>query len=611
MSKWIRHPLFRVALSVLLLTLGMLPIEGQLFTSFFRPFLAALALAAVGAPIFVRAVRGILRLDFLDETFLMLLAAVGAFLLRDYAEAVAVLAFFTVGETFEHHATRKSRASIKSLMAIRPDEATVLRDGAECCVDAEDVAVGETLILRTGERVPLDGTVLSGTASIDASALTGESLPYTVSVGDTLESGMLILDGLVNLRADRVADESAAARILSMVEDATENKAREEAFITRFSRYYTPIVVGLAVLLAVLPAVFGWLALAESVRRALTFLVISCPCALVISVPMAFFGGIGAAARCGILFKGGNVFAPLARATTFAFDKTGTLTTGELSIVEIAPVSISADELLSLAAGAEYASSHPFARALKAAVPNASIPTATHEHAGMGMEVNLSGARVLVGNARLLSHFGIARPTASGASLFVARDGEYLGYIRFADSLRHEAKEAIAALRTDGVNSLCMLSGDRTEHVRTVAAELGLDAAFGDLLPDDKYRKMGELIQNSSGVVYVGDGINDCPTLALADVGVAMGLGGQESAIESADLVMMSDDLSRLPLARRIARRTLRIAKQNIAFALGVKLAVLILGALGYANMWLSVFADVGVSILAILNAMRALKAPK
>ena len=610
MSRIVRHPLFRVAASIVLLLVGVVPTGGTLFTSLFRPLFSALALAVVGAPIFLRAVRGICRLDFLDETFLMLLASVGAFVLRDYAEAVAVLAFFTVGETFEHYATRKSRASIKSLMAICPDEATVLRDGEECCVDAEDVCVGEVLILRTGERVPLDGTVLSGTASVDASALTGESLPYAVTVGDTLESGMLLSDGLVTLRADRLADESAAARILSMVEDATEHKAREEAFITRFSRYYTPIVVALAVLLAALPAAFGWLPLAESVRRALTFLVISCPCALVISVPMAFFGGIGSAARSGILFKGGNVMAPMARATTFAFDKTGTLTTGALTIVETAPVGVGAEELISLAAGAEYASSHPFAKALKAAVPTVNAPTETHEHAGMGMEVLAHGARILVGNARLLSTFGIAAPAVSGAVLHVARDGVYLGHIRFADTQRPEAHAAIAALRADGVQTLCMLSGDRTENARAVADAIGLDFALGDLLPDDKYRKMQEMIQKSDGVVYIGDGINDCPTLALADVGVAMGLGGQDSAIESADVVMMSDDLTRLSLARRIARRTLVIAKQNIVFALGVKLAVLILGALGFANMWLSVFADVGVSILAILNAMRTLRVP-
>lgn len=604
-SAILSHPLARVAMALILMGVGAFVPFGGVWC---EPLLSGVALLLVGVPIFLRAVRTILRGDLLDETFLMSLASIGAFCLGDFAEAVAVLAFFTVGETFEHYAVRRSREGIKSLMTLCPDTATVLRDGEECEIDAEDVAIGQTVLLRTGERVCVDGTVLEGRAELDTSALTGESLPRSVSVGDSVESGTLVLEGFLKVRTDRIAEESAVARILSMVEDASEHKAREEAFITRFSRVYTPVVVALALLLAIVPAAFGLLAFGESVRRALTFLVISCPCALVISVPMAFFGGIGSAARRGVLFKGGNVFAPLCRSTAFAFDKTGTLTTGTLAVAELHPVGIAEGELLSLAASAEYASSHPIARAVKAAAGEYRTPDTTRELTGLGMEIVLDGATVLVGSTRLLASRGILPEEIGGTALHIARDGVYLGYILLSDTVKAEAKTTLEDLRALGVHHLCMLSGDRTENARSVGTPLGLDAVYGDLMPEDKYQKLNELLRWHDGVVYVGDGINDTPSLALASVGIAMGERGSDSAIESADVVIMSDDLARLPEARRIAAKTLRIAKENIVFALGVKLLVLILGALGYANMWLSVFADVGVSILAILNAMRTMR---
>ena len=520
--------------------------------------------------------------------------------------------FFLIGETFERLAVRRSRNSIKSLMDICPDEACVIVDGVESVVDAEDVTVGSTIIIRPGERVPIDTVVLEGSADIDTSAMTGEAIPVAVGVGSELSSGVVVLNGLLLCRTLRESSESAAARVLELVEYANENKSREESFITTFSHYYTPIVVIAALLLAILPPILSLNSWYESIYRALIFLVISCPCALVISVPMAFFGGIGGAASRGILYKGGNVFSKVAFADTVAFDKTGTVTSGEFAVSEVYPIGISREELLRLAASAEYASNHPIARSVKSAVNDFSLPEGAEEIAGEGMLATIGGDRIAVGNSALMSRIGVSVPDDSRrvGVLFVARNSTIVGTIYISDSIKSEAVDAISALRRSGIKKTVILSGDRYDNARAVGDALGIDEVYAELTPAEKYSRLEGLISESArGVMYVGDGINDAPSLARADVGIAMGKMGQDSAIEASDLVIMTDNLEKIPEARKIARKTLNIAKQNIVFALGVKGVILILGALGFVNMWLAVFADVGVAVLAILNSMRALRA--
>ena len=569
-----------------------------------------MALAACGLPVFIAAIRGILRGDLLDEKFLMSIASVGAMIIGEMSEGVAVMLFFLVGEYFEHRAVAHSRKSIRSLMSIRPDEATVIADGVEETVDAEDVEVGSVIIIRAGERVPIDSTVISGTADIDTSALTGESIPRAASVGSRVESGSVVLGGVITCRTERPADESAAARILELVENASENKSKEESFITRFSRFYTPIVVALAVLMSLIPPLLRLMSWTDAIYSALNFLVISCPCALVISVPMAFFGGIGGAASKGILFKGGNVFSPLARADSFAFDKTGTLTNGSFKVSGVIPApGVDPDTLVFLAASAEYGSTHPLAECVKSYVNSTVIPTEYKEIAGRGVIAKIDEKTVLVGNADLLSESGISLPENIGsASLLVAADGEYKGQIIVTDDIKTEAETAISKLKALGAKRICMLSGDRKSNAERVGNTLGITDIHSELLPEEKYAKLTEIIADSNATVYIGDGINDAPSITASDVGIAMGAIGSDSAIEAADVVIMSDDLDRIPTAVRIARRTVRIAKINIIFALAVKGAILILSALGYANMWLSVFADVGVAVIAILNSIRTMK---
>ena len=571
-----------------------------------------IALAVAGAPVFVSAVKGIYRRDLLDEKFLMSVASIGAMIIGDMSEGVAVMLFFLLGEIFEKKAVRKSRNSIKSLMNIRPDEATVIIDGKEEVVDAEDVEVGSEIIIRAGERVPIDCTVMSGGADLDTSMLTGESIPRSVETGDSIESGCIVLNGVLCARTQKSAEESSAQRILELVENASENKAREEKFITVFSRVYTPIVVGLALLIgALLPIISDKITYTESVYRALTFLVISCPCALVISVPMAFFGGIGGAAANGILFKGGNVFSAMSKTDTFVFDKTGTLTTGKIRVERVIPHKISEDELRLYAASAEYGSAHPISLAIKALCENPLIPEKSNVIAGKGVYANIGEKEVLVGNRALLSEHGAVIPADAQEGVFVSINGVFSGVIILGDTIKTEAEKALLDLRRLGAKRLCMLSGDRTENVKSVASRVGIDEAMGELLPEDKYRKLGEIINSSATTAFVGDGINDAPSLAASDVGIAMGGIGSDSAIEAADIVIMNDNLSKIGLAKRIAKRTLFIAKQNIVFAIGVKALVLLLGALGYADMWLAVFSDVGVAVIAILNAMRALRVKK
>ena len=604
MRKYLENPIVRIAASAVLLISAIILESFEIIIPSIIIYILALLVA--GLDVFINAIRGILRGDLLDEKFLMSIASVGAMILGEYNEGVAVMLFFLIGETFEKTAVKKSRKSIKSLMEICPDEATMLIDGEEETVDAEDVEVGATIIIRAGERVPLDCEIITGSTDIDTSSMTGESIPRPVTVGDTLDSGVMVINGVITCKVLRPLTESAASRVLALVENATENKSKEENFITKFSHYYTPIVVGLAVLLAILLPIFSNHTFGESVRRALTFLVISCPCALVISVPMAFFGGIGAAASRGILYKGGNVFSKVAGLTSVAFDKTGTLTSGEFSITEVNPNNVTREELLSLAASCEYGSNHPLAIAIKSAVDEVEVPTDSREIPGEGVIATIGDQEIAVGNSKLMASLGITE--LPEGNVFVARGGEYIGAITLGDRIKTESKAAISRLKELGIKECLILSGDKQENVEKIKNELGLDTAYAELKPEDKYTKLEEIISTTEGSVgYVGDGINDAPTLARADVGFAMGAIGSDSAVEAADAVIMSDNLEKIAESVIIARKTISISWQNIILAIGIKVIVMILGAFGIANMWLAVFADVGVSVLAILNSMRAL----
>ncbi len=570
------------------------------------------ALAASGFSVYVDAVKGILRRDFLDEKFLMSIASIGAMIIGEYTEGVAVMLFFLLGEMFEHKAISSSRKKIKSLLDICPDEATVIRNGEETVVDADEVEIGDTVIIKSGDRVPVDAIVLSGFADADTSAITGESVPRAVSPGSHIESGSIIIGGALVCRAEKCASESSAVRILEMVENASENKAKEENFITAFSKVYTPIVVGLAVLIAIIPSALGLTEWSDSIYRALIFLVISCPCALVISVPMAFFAGIGSAASRGILYKGGNSFSPVAKTKTVAFDKTGTLTVGEFSVIGVLANTIPEDELLEYASAIEQYSNHPIAKSIVKKRASSLEVHDVKELAGRGAVGYIEGKAVAVGNLQLMRDLGVNVPKealiSDNSLVFVSIDKNFVGAIEISDKIKNEAKNAVKMLRKVGVIRTLILSGDKKSRAEAIGKELEIDEIKSELLPEDKYNLLKrEIDKNEGKVMYVGDGINDAPALTLADVGVAMGAVGSDSAIESADLVIMSDNLERLPEAIVIARKTLRIAKQNIVFALGVKIAIMILSAFGIANMWLAVFADVGVAVLAILNSMRNL----
>ena len=578
---------------------------------YFALALYILALAVLGFAVFFDALRGILRRDFLDEKFLMSIASVGAMIVGEWSEGVAVMLFFLIGEFFEHKAVAKSRKSIKSLMDICPDTANVLVDGEEREMDAEDVELGSIIIIRAGERVPIDALVVEGSSQVDTAALTGEALPITLNPGDEVKSGSIVLNGVLCAKTLRAAEDSAAARILALVEEANERKSPEESFITKFSRIYTPAVISLALILAIIPPIFNLNSWGDSVYRALIFIVISCPCALVISVPMAFFGGIGCAAANGILFKGGNVFSPLSKAKIFAFDKTGTLTNGKISVSVKSAFGISGEELISLAATAEYASNHPVALAIKNSVKSFEKPDFAEDIAGKGARALYKACEILVGNEALMKDFSVEIENGK-KGIFVAKDKKIIGILSVSDGIKAEARGALENLRALSAEKLIMLSGDMRENAERVAEALKLDECYSSLLPEEKYRKIEELSsQEGATLAYVGDGINDAPSLARADVGIAMGSLGSDSAIASSDVVLASDNLTRLPLSIKIARKTLRIAKENIVFALGVKFLIMALGAFGIANMWLAVFADVGVAVIAILNSMRTLRLKK
>lgn len=608
MKKLFKLDVTRIIASLILLILAVILEQcGILYPSL---AIYILTLILCGYKVFVDAVRGIIRRDLLDEKFLMSIASIGAMIVGEWSEGVAVMLFYLVGETFEKHAVRKSRNSIRSLMDICPDEACVITDGKEEIIDTEDVEVGSTIVIRSGERVPIDCQVVFGNADVDTSSMTGEPIPISATVGSILSSGYIIKSGLLHAKTLRPASESAAARVLSLVENASDNKSKEENFITKFSRVYTPAVVIIALLVAFVPPIFGLMSLERSVYTALTFLVISCPCALVISVPMAFFGGIGGAASRGILFKGGNVFSKVAKVETVAFDKTGTLTSGVFAVQEVITYLFSEEEVLSLAASVEYASNHPIAECLKAASHKITEPLSVDEQPGYGIVARFDDYTAAVGNIALMEKLSVDMTFAGdipAGSVLVALNDSLMGIVVLSDSIKPEAKDAIKELRALGVKHTAILSGDREENVVRVASAVGADEARASLTPEQKYERLESLINASKSTMYVGDGINDSPSLARADVGVAMGNVGQDSAIEAADVVIMTDNLSKLAEAVRISRKTINISWQNIIFALGTKGLILVLGLLGFANMWLAVFADVGVAVLAILNSMRAL----
>ncbi len=576
------------------------------------PFIASYVIA--GYDVIRKAVRNLLSGRLLDENFLMVVATFGAIALLDLPEACGVMIFYQVGELFQRYAVGKSRRSIAALMDIRPDIARVLRSGEEVVVSPEEVEIGETLLLRAGERVPVDAVLLSEEGTFDTSSLTGESLPRTSVSGEEVLSGSINLGGEVRLSASQKYENSTVRKILDLVENATAKKAKSENFITRFARYYTPIVVIAALLIALIPPIFTseW---GEWIKRALTFLVVSCPCALVISVPLSFFGGIGGASKKGILVKGGSALERLAEADGFLFDKTGTITEGRFSVVEVYP-SERAEEILAAAYIAEGASNHPIARCVSRYAPRVDREGyEVREIAGRGVVARKGEEMILVGNARLLKEEKVTfeERESAGSVLYVVRNGVYLGSVTVADTPKSNAREVIASLKGEGCRTI-MLTGDREFAAAAVAAEVGVDEYVSELLPQDKAAWVERYMKERGGkgsVCFIGDGINDAPVLATADVGVSMGGVGSDAAIEASDVVLMKDDLSSIIEGRRIARKTTRIVRENIVVALGVKVLVLLLTALGVTSafaMWLAVFADVGVAMLAILNAMRTLR---
>ena len=566
----------------------------------------------IGWDVLWSAVRNIAHGQVFDEKFLMAVATLGAFAIREYPEAAAVMLFYQIGEWFQSIAVGKSRKSIAALMDIRPEYAVVLREGKEQEVDPEEVEIGEIIVLKPGERIPLDGTVIEGAGSVDTSALTGESLPADKTVGDTVLSGSINLSGVLKVKTSSEYAESTVARILELVENSSEKKARIENFITRFARWYTPLVVISAVLLAVIPPLFLSGSWADWINRALIFLVVSCPCALVVSVPLSFFGGIGGASRDGILVKGANYLEMLSKADTVVFDKTGTLTQGSFAVDAVHPSEISAEELLDIAAAAESYSSHPIAESVVSAFAgdiDRSRIGEIKEIAGMGIEAQVDGKTFFLGNGKLMEKAGAVWHECHlpGTAIHISEDSSYMGHIIINDQIKPEVRESINKLKELGIKQTIMLTGDSEKVAKAVAEKIGVDSYRAELLPAQKVTAVEDLLGSGAHVAFVGDGINDAPVLSRADVGIAMGALGSDAAIESADIVIMDDRISRLPLAIKIAHRTMRIVHENIILALGVKFAILILSAFGLTNMWWAVFGDVGVLIVAVLNAMRCM----
>ena len=633
-KKELKQILLALALTILFMILSRCGVLPVLFGSrLWSLILYLIPYAIAGHSVVRKAVLGIKNLKPLDESFLMFIATIGAFATGEYAEAAAVMIFYQIGEFFQSYAVRRSRKSIKDLMDIAPETANIENaDGTVRTADPGEVRVGDILVIRAGEKIPVDGVLLSGESLLQTAALTGESKPLLVSPGDMLLSGCVNGDGLLRMRAEKVYEDSTVAKILDMVENASSKKSKTESFITRFARWYTPIVVIAAIALALIPPLFtgGWL---NWIYRACTFLVISCPCALVISVPLAFFGGIGAASNSGVLVKGGNYLELLGCMDTLVTDKTGTLTEGVFTPEKIlCAEGVTEEEILTLAAIAESTSTHPIAssilEAYESRYPDTALPagelTGCENIRGQGIRAQLTSGTLLAGNAALLAEAGIEFPPAEDPSatiVYIAKNDRYLGAILISDRIKADTSEALAQMRASGVSEIVMLTGDRQPAAEHVAKQLRLDAVYGGLLPAGKMEKLEEILEKNAdvksggkrnihrnSVAFLGDGMNDAPVLSRADVGIAMGAAGSDAAIEAADVVIMDDNLLRIPAVIRIARKTVRISRQNIVLALTIKIIVLILSALGFANMWAAVFADVGVAVICILNSMRLLR---
>jgi Cd2+/Zn2+-exporting ATPase len=615
MSKREKKQLIRILISALLYIAAiLLPVEGLAKLAVFL-----VVYGIIGGDILLKACRNILNGQVFDENFLMSVATVGAFFLGEYPEGVAVMLFYQVGEWFQSYAVSKSRRSIAELMDIRPDFANVLRDGQLEQVDPDEVKVGDTVVVKPGERIPLDGIVIEGASSIDTSALTGESVPRDIEAGQAIISGCINQTGRLTIEVTKEFGQSTVAKILELVENASDKKSKSENFITKFARYYTPVVVIAAVLLAVLPPLLTGQAFSIWIERALTFLVISCPCALVISIPLSFFGGIGGASKSGVLVKGSNYLEALAATEVIVFDKTGTLTKGSFAVSSIQPEDMTADELLEIAAYAEDYSNHPIAVSIKKAFGRDVDTTRisdVEEIAGHGVKAVINGKVTLAGNVKLMEREKIPykSSTSAGTVIHLAIEGKYAGYICIEDEIKADSRQAIQELKAAGIRKTVMLTGDADAVGQKVAGELMLDQAYTELLPADKVDRLEELmkVKSTKGkLIFVGDGINDAPVLARADIGIAMGGLGSDAAIEAADVVIMTDEPSKIATVINLSKKTLRIVRQNIILALGVKGVVLVLGAFGLASMWAAVFSDVGVSVIAILNAIRALNIKK
>mgnify|MGYP004458611049 FL=1 len=617
MNKKQKKMFIRIIISTaLIIILSLLPVEGYVqFALFMIPYLV------IGYDILKKAWKGILNRQAFDENFLMAVATIGAIALKDYKEGVAVMLFYQIGELFQSYAVGKSRKNISELMDIRPDYANVEKDGTLCQVDPDEVEVGTVIVVQPGEKVPIDGVVVEGQSTLNTSALTGESLPREVGCDDEIISGCINLNGVLKIRTTREFGESTVSKILDLVENSSSKKSRSENFISKFAKYYTPAVCYSALALVIIPPIVRMAVMGLSpewgdwIYRALTFLVISCPCALVISIPLSFFAGIGGASNQGILVKGSNYLETLSQTKYVVFDKTGTMTKGVFEVAGIHHSDMSDDKLLEYAALAECASSHPISKSLKKAYGKAidrSRVTDIQEISGNGVIAKVDGISVAAGNTKLMDHLGIKYIDCHhvGTIVHMAVDGKYAGHILIADIIKPHAKEAIQALKKAGVRKTVMLTGDTKKVADQVAAELAIDEVYSELLPADKVTKVEALLSakgEKEKLAFVGDGINDAPVLSRADIGIAMGALGSDAAIEAADVVLMDDDPLKISKAIRISRKCLRIVYENIWFALGIKGICLLLGALGIANMWMAIFADVGVMVIAVLNATRAL----
>jgi len=626
MNKKLKKLRLRIFISLLLFILAILFSVEKINLEIVQLLLFLIAYGIVGWDVLKKAITNLFHGHILDENFLMTIATIGAFITQEYPEGVMVMWLYQVGECFQQYAVGKSRASISELMNIRPEIANIEKDGKLIEIEPEKVKINDTIVVKPGEKIPLDGKIIEGESYLDTVALTGESVPKKVSVGEIVFNGCVNKNGLLKIQVTKLFEESTVAKILELVENASERKAKTENFISKFAKYYTPLVVGAAILLACIPPLLiegaNWL---EYIHRACSFLVISCPCALVISIPLGFFGGIGGASKLGILMKGSNYLEALAKTKTLVVDKTGTLTKGVFRVTKINPNEISEEELLEIAALAEAYSEHPIALSIKKAYGkeiNMTRVSEAKEVAGHGICVKVDNQKIYAGNLALMKKMQIDIKEVKeqnkeekdiGTIVYIAREKQYLGHILIADEIKAEAKEAIQKWkRENGIKEIVMLTGDNQKVANQVAKELEIDRIFAELLPADKVEKIEELLKDKSGnIAFVGDGINDAPVLTRADIGIAMGGLGSDAAIEAADVVIMDDNLSKIGTAISLSKRTIRIVKQNIVFALAIKGIVLLLGALGITNMWEAVFADVGVSFIAIMNSMRAMYVKK